>query len=542
MTAIPRPEVLQAYVPFVEMYIKGVDVLKGADGKPRTLINFSHDIYPGHSGGLWTMEVFDPDYVALEELLTSTAEDSLETADSAYEGSGGKDDTDAWIVNGAMFRYGYVGPNQEKVFAEGPQGEKYFYGSVHAYVPSYQAEGTYITLRGDTTAGGIGIRKKERTYEATYNLPIYETIKKVAKENDWLIIESGSIELVDEDLPDEIQPIDPKRCDVGIDDTEEIPPVYRKRENQSSMEFIDELCMKMRPRSPEYNGYSARLEYRVDSLDDADVEARAVPQFGGGNNSGKPRGYLFIGPISVKKPWIREYKYLRDATTDIITFTPTVNVNLIGMGGAAGVTYKQQSIRHGTLDAHFIDTHKDNCSLKYFKEQRQRPPESTGQAEAGPPQEGVQENPGGDAAIEGGQVGPGTLVPKEAPEPDGPICEMTVPKNDRAEGDYQMVNYFLNMQIYANAGSLEIMGDPSSELQPGNLVAIYVFVPTDNNQVDLHWLSTIWHINGVNHEIRSGEYTTKLELNRFGLGEGTPSTEAFYRTLEPLEGLRKSGG
>jgi hypothetical protein len=533
MVDVNRPEVLQAYVPFVEMYIKGVDILRGADGKPRTLINFSHDVYPGHTGGMWTMEIFDPDYVALEELLTSTAEDSVETAETAYGGTGGADE-DGWIVNGAMFRYGYVGPNQEKVFSEGPQGEKYFYGSVHAYVPSYQAEGTYITLRGDTTAGGIGVREKPRTYEASYNLAIYEVIKKVAEENDWTIIESGAIELVGEDLPEEIQPVDPYRCDVSIDDTEESPPTYRRRENQGPMEFIDELCMKMRPRSPEFNGYSARLEYRADAKDGAE----------GGTAPTKAKGYLFIGPISVKKPWVREYRYLRDAKTDIISFTPTVNVNLIGTGGAAGVTYKQQSVRHGTLDAHFIDAHKDNRSLKYFKSRREKPPESTGEADAGPAQEGVQENPGGDAAIEGGQVGPGTLVPKKAPVPDKPVVEMSVHKNDRAEGDYQMMNYFLNMQIYANRGALEVMGDPSSELQPGNLVAIYVFVPSGDgtNRVDLHWVSTIWHINGVNHDIRSGEYTTKLELNRFGLGEGTPSTEAFYRTLEPLKGLRRSGG
>jgi hypothetical protein len=528
MADVNRPEMLQAYVPFVEMYIKGVDILRGKDGKPRTLINFSHDIMTGHYGGMWTMEIFDPDYVAVEELLINTADDSTETAEGAYGGTGGEDD-DAWIVNGAMFRYGYVGPNQEKIFSEGPQGEKYFWGSVHSYVPSYQAEGTYITLRGDTTAGGIAVKKKPRTYEATYNLAIYETIKKVCLENDWTLIELGAIELVDEELPKEIQPIDPHRCDVAIDDTEEAPPNYRRRENQGPMEFVDELCMKMRPTSPEFNGYMARLEYRSDAK-----EGEGVPA--------KPKGYLFIGPISVKKPWVREYFYLRDATTDVITFTPTVNVLLIGTGGTAGVTYKQQSVRHGVQDAHFIDAHKDNRSLKYFQEQRNKPPESTGEAEAGAPQEGVQENPGEEAAIEGGQVGAGNMVPKEAPDPDEPVVEMSVPKNDRAEGDYQMINYFLNMQIYAHGGSLEIMGDPSSELQPGNLVAIYVFVPTENNQVDLHWLSTIWLIAGVNHEIRSGEYTTKLELNRFGLERGGPSTEAFFKTLEPLKGLRKSGG
>ena len=83
-----RPRMWQTYAPFVEFYVGAVDILRSASGKPRTLISFTHDMYAG-TGGFWTLEVFDPAYIAMEELLVATGVKDTEVADQAYEDTEG---------------------------------------------------------------------------------------------------------------------------------------------------------------------------------------------------------------------------------------------------------------------------------------------------------------------------------------------------------------------------------------------------------------------------------------------------------------------
>lgn len=535
-----RPPMLQTYAPFVEMYIKGRDILRSANGRPRSLVAFSHDILVGSYGGIWTLEIFDPDYVAVEELLLDLQNYAdTPVSDEAYGGEEGKELSN-WVVSGAMFRYGYVGMNEEKIIRTGPNGEKFFFGNVHSYVPTYQAEGTYITLRGDSLRGGAGNFSKERTYEASHNEPPYETIKRVAKDEDWILIPVGNVEVTggdgEEPIPEEQQPFPLMVCHDQIDSTEEAPKTVRKRENQSSAQFIDELCQKFRPSNPEYNSLIARWESWVDATVDEEGNAKA--------EEGDVKTYLYYGAQSVKNPIVRSFHYLRDAQTDIISFTPSVNVWLTAKSGAAGVTYKNMDVRTGELDAHVLNLL--NRELAYFHSQRNRPPlTSRTLAEFRAAQKGWEEFLVREKKPEGAGADSNEIGPAEAKSPDTPPKEMSVYKKDKHEASTEMMAHWVAMPLWAKSASLTIFGDPSPELQPGNLIAVYVYVPGEGDQIRLHWLSTMWIITTVSHNIQAGSFTTNLEINRMGIGDGGIYSGAFYqRLIDDLgeAGMKRAGG
>lgn len=529
-----RPPIFQPFAPFVEMYIKGQDILRGSNDRPRTLISFSHDIYVGHQGGMWTIQVFDPDYVATEELLLSIGNQASEVAVATEvygtQPTQGNDEHKYWVVGGAYFRYGYVGNNPgEFITSIGPGGEKYFYGNVHSYTASYQAEGTYITLRGDSIAGGLGIAK-EKTYAASYAADPYDVIKAVCEEEGWILTSpaaTSGIKL----LPTEQQPVGTKSVDNGIDNTEEMPPVFRKKENQDSYAFLTELCSKLRTSSPEYSNYIVRWDARVD--------------FVAGENGGvteSPNIYCYFGPLDIKQNIVRTYVYLRDATTDIISFTPDINVNLLGKGGTVGVTYKSHDARTAELDTHFID--ELNRGKKYFRPERETIPYLSG-PEALMLQSGPLEFPGEETVIEGAQTGQQTITFKEAPDPDAPVKEQSSPKSNRQDADNQLLNNWLGMWLWANTATLEIIGDPSPELAPTKVISVLMYVPV-GDQVRLHWVSGLWWITGASHTIQGGSFTTTLELGRMGMSAGGITTEGFAQTvgssLQAPGAMERAGG
>ena len=66
-----RPPMHQTLTPFVEFFINGVDILRDVEGRPRTLVSFEHYITLGSTGD-WSIEVFDPSFVSIEELCFVT--------------------------------------------------------------------------------------------------------------------------------------------------------------------------------------------------------------------------------------------------------------------------------------------------------------------------------------------------------------------------------------------------------------------------------------------------------------------------------------
>lgn len=534
-----RPPVFQPYVPFLEMSIKGHDILRGRDGRPRTLMSFSHDIFPGHNGGMWTVQIFDPSYVGTEELLLDTA--GAEGNDSAQvetevgtevtygDGVEAGGDVQYWAVSGVVFRYGYVGDKPGQfVTSLGPKGEKYWFGSVHAYTASYQAEGTYITLRGDTLAGGIG-KPKDPTYADTYEVDPYDVIKQVCEDEGWTLNSPGS-RLNAAPLKPEEEPVGKRTVEDGIDHTQETYPTYKRKENQDAYEFVNELCNKLRTKDPAYANYTVQWETRVES---------AVGNTG--KVVGNPTIYCHFGPFGAKQDPVRTYVYLRDAKTDIISFNPEVDVSMLDRGGSLGVTFKDHDARTAVQGTNAID--EIQRQQKYFTADRKTSP-YIDSASAIALQKGtdVQQS---DAPTEGAQTGQQTIAPPQAPDPDEPWQEKSVLKRNRSDADIQMMNHFLGMWMWANTATLEIIGDPSPELAPTKMVAVLVYVPVGTG-VRLHWVSGLWWITGVSHTIQGGSFTTSMELGRCGMEGGGVTTKGFSRavanTLATEGAMETSGG
>lgn len=524
-----RPPMYQTFIPFVEMYVRGSDILRSSSKKPRSLISFSHDVYAG-TGGFWTLEMFDPDYIAVEELFLSTANQATEIAGQAYGGSeGGGTDEMTYPVSTVVFRYGYMGHNEkEVVVAKGIGGEEYYYGTVHAYVPTYQPNGTHLVIRGDSA--GARWKRYPTEYKTYTNMSVYDIILEICQQMDWTFVVYGSLEnefMLEYDK----QPEDFKRTDSSADSTEEEYPAYKMRDKEDFLRFINRLCLEARPKDSRFDGFVARLEYRAKDKD------------------GQPEGYLFFGPTSYTETTriVREYVYMRDPRSDIISFSTDAQVWTHKIAGGASLTYNAEDARLGELVVHSLD--ELSRSMKYDWDARPRATAYTF-SEFKAQQQGKPENPkdAEENKAEGSSVGGSTLGDPVKPPQDEPGAEIMVATNDRRAADRQTMNYWLTMQTWVTKASVQIFGDPSREITPGSMVNILVFVPfgpDEAQQMKIHWTSSTWSIIGVSHEIRPGEMVTNLELVRAGLRDGGIATNAVFKeigaSLSPAQRERLGG-
>lgn len=512
----PRPEIHQTHIPFVEMYIRGIDVLRSPSGKPRSLVSFSHDIYAG-TGGFWTMEVFDPEYINFEEHLVSTLNFvSTNPDDDGYGASdeGGGTDEEAINVSTVCFRYGYIGHEQnERVVSVSPKGEEFFYGMVHSYIPTYETNGTRLVIRGDSS--GAQYRRNPKAEGVFTGLSIYEVIEKICEERKWELMPLGMGADPASSLPLQKRPENFKRTDIAIDMTEEQNPSFTIREGEDHLTFINRLCLAARPNDSKYDVFMARLEYRLSGPEQ------------------EPTGYLYFGPVDyITQEPVRQYIYMRDPKSDIISYSNNAQVWAAQRTGAAGVIYTSEDAQLGVTEIHYLDDL--NRYLHYDRELR--PPvtfTSSALEEIAFPR-GEVEVPGADEKGEGGGSGPNRLSNTTIAKMTAPGAELPIATNDRRQADREAMQYWLTMQNWVTKGNLQIVGDPSPEIVPGNLVTVLVLVPQGDPEAQklaFHWTSAVWLIVGVNHEIRLGSIITNLELARTGLSKGGTTTKAAYRAF-----------
>jgi hypothetical protein len=121
---------------------------------------------------------------------------------------------------------------------------------------------------------------------------------------------------------------------------------------------------------------------------------------------------------------------------------------------------------------------------------------------------------------------------------------MSGPGTDRRSADHLVMDYWLKMQNFIYSAGLEIFGDPSPEIQPGNNIIVLMYVPDENNQLRIHWVSSMWNITGVTHNIVGGNFTTTLTLARLGYNEAGVTSKAVYNAVlegNTPEGMRRLG-
>jgi hypothetical protein len=517
-----RPDMLQTYIPFVEMYINGVDILRTKDGKPRSLISFTHDVVAG-SGGMWTLHVFDPDFVAIEEVLfaTSLVAESTEVALETF-GKLVDDKNKEEVLNGAIFRYGYMN-KESKILSVSPSGEEFYYGTVHAYVPDYQPHGTYLTIRGDSIGGGI-FRKKVLHQTVYSGLGFMDIILKICKQNGWTFVPLGGIE--GENLPEEKQPTKLYHTESAFISTEEGGLQLKLREGETPLNFLNRLWADLRPEARYYGSYTFYLEFR----------GKAKTTETGQTVLEEGKGYLYFGPEDVVKQGpIRKYVYLRDPETDVLTFTPSIDAYVLIKSGGAGMTWKVDNAATGEMVSHF--TSETSRTQKHFR--HRRPPVTINLKELGVLQEGEPEFDDGDENLaEGGKEGPFDLAPLKQPDPDGNVVELSLATIEKARADYQFLNYWLTMKTFINTATLEIFGDPSQDMQPGRMIAVLLYVPgKDGKLTEIHWISSFWTITSLQHTIQGGSYITTLGLARSSFAGGTVQSKAMYNmAFEDLGG------
>jgi len=511
-----RRPMYQTSAPFVEMEINGYDILRSKSGKPRTLLSFSHDIFAG-TGGFWTLEVFDPDYIGLEGLLVSTAVDVSESESTDTTTDDGKEQSHV-NISLAKFRYGYVGHSENEVVSSlSPSFQEYFWGTVHAYVPRYETNGTYLTIRGDSA--GARIAQVPMVYNSFPNMSVYQIFKFVCEQHEWDLTPIGQESLEELEAKLDALPRDFLVPDGGALDTEALQVQHRKRENEDALDFLNRLCGYVRTAGPDYNNFICRLECRI-------------------AGDGTPIRRLYFGAETFAQGPVREYTYMRDPKSDVIAFAPNVQVYVATLTGAAGMTYKMDDLRKGEMEIYTLD--EVNREMHKFKDMRSRI--AFTHSEFGALQRGFVDSDGDKA--EGHASGSGSAANPIATRQDDQGMEMTVPITDSYKGDEQVVQYWLSMQSFINRATLEVFGDPDEAIQPGRTIVVYVYVPVSDEQMRIHWTTTLWTITGVNHEIRGGEMRTRMELTRLGWDRGgvlTKSAVSSYNE-QASEGKQKDTG
>ena len=528
-----RPPMHQTMTPFVEFFINGVDVLRDVEGRPRTLVNFEHYNTWGGQGS-WSLEVFDPSFVSIEELCFVTQDKGAgtETAEEVYEaepGTAGQEE----IVHPVAFRYGYVSKDGVEI-AVPVDGMEYFVGYIQRYTPSLQPNGSLISLQGKTTWAPDN-KGSSRTNSTFYDMKIIDVIKTICKRMEWTLVPANGstagdaaaaedLEFPEGEIPEEIIDIS-----YGIDTTEEQQMTLRMPENLTEYGFIKSLLKIARPVDQQYNEYGCRLEYR----------AAGDPK--AGSEGLKPKGYLIYGPADLLKEPVRDYFYMRDKESDIINFSPSISV-VVGLA-TMGAVVKMDNKRTGEMAVHQYN--EVDRYLKYFPGRRRILTRTA--SEMGQLQQGEPEKPEDADRTEGSNSGPNVNAPGTKADPDDPVTEESLHVTNAYEGDRQYMNYWLNMQNYMSSATMEIVGDPSADMQPWNSVAVYILIPTENDEFRFHWTSSVWFMKGVSHHISQGSYITRLDLskNASGVGSGVTSKAAaasLNRSLESRGMKQKTGG
>jgi len=496
-----RPPMHQTHTPFVEFYMGGVDVLRSPDGRPRELISFTHAISMRGQGS-WVIEVFDPAYTALEELIFDlNANDSTRN-----EGTGPGE-----VAAPVMFKYGYVS-RDGNVLSTPPTGEEYYVGSISKFTPDYQPHGTHYTVEGlSIYRGNWNYAVDKRTF---YSTSIYDIVKQVCDFQGWkfipLLEPEGTKELPEDKRPEVI-------LDTGqaVESTEEQPRSFKMRSGEGPFEFIKRLCGYARSQGTQYQGFTCRLEYRADGQEN---DTGVVPT--------KTQGYLYFGPMDPLVNPVRKYVYMRDPHSDILSFAPNIMADIAVTSGSAGVHTRNEDARHGEMAFHSYS--EVDRKVKYFG--GRRPKSGMTMAELGVFQEGEAEEETEEEAIEGATTGPQQIAPLKKDEPDSPSVEHVLPINNRYFADREYMHVWLQSQMFVSQATLQVFGDPY--IFPPQTVAVYIFVPVENDEFRIHWTSSIWIVNGVVHNISSGTFTTSLTMLRNGSnGKGGVATKALYKTL-----------
>ncbi|RLC67139.1 MAG: hypothetical protein DRH97_05300, partial [Chloroflexi bacterium] len=451
-----RPPMYQTSTPHVEFYIGGFDILRSKSGKPRRLVSFQHNVVV-NGDGKWTMDVFDDDHTSIEELVIALRDRTL----PELEG----------ISNAAVFRYGYISKDG-KVLSTTAQGDEYFVGTIETVRPSYQTNGAMVTLAGTSMAPSAPQYPADKKH--FYGIGIYHIIKMVCHHMDWKfvpLVDNGKEELEPGEVP--ILLLDTQQA---TDSTEEQARSFHMGPNELPFAFIKRLCGQGRAGDPKYTGFACRLEYRSE-VRDSDT--------GDGKSAVKPQGYLYFGPVDMLRKPTRKYVYMRDPTSDVLSFDPVVLLSVALVSGASGsVTLGQDSLR-GELAVHEY-TEVDRM-MKYFGNRRPRFGREI--PEDGTPQEGPPEEETDAPRYEGGTTGPSQTAPPTKRDPDAPDVEQSIPLNNRFFADQIYMDNWIASQLYCHSANLEVFGDPT--LYVAANIAVFLLVPQEGKGFKLHWVSGV---------------------------------------------------
>jgi len=507
----------QTMTPFVEMYIHGKDILRSPDGKPKTLISFSYTIVSQSEGGSFNLEVFDPDYVAIEELMLTTGDTGINVSEEVY----GADESTTAPMSSLVpvyFRFGYLSRDGG---AFSHSGNKYLVGNIGTYTPTMLTNGVQLSITGYVTGAYPILHFKKRVLPRTYNLGVYDTIKKVCTHMGW---DFKSINDGGQELPNEQQHEDLFDCDQSLTSTEEQHRGFKMEADETALKFIERISHDTRPRSNRYGLYTFYMTYLTGQK----------PSPG---NYAPGKGTLVYGPEQMDKQPVRRYVFLRDPTTDVLTFSPTVNGMPSQIIGKNGFVVNTEDTETG--ESRVILRNEANRYLHYYTEGRSElfvPRPQDGREFIMRPGMGLEKN------VEGMNSGPSILYPdQEYSSDDSVMLEVSSRATKKMASDRQSMNQFMAAQTLTTSATLEIFGDPSEELLPNSRVVVFVLVPAGgSNRFRMHYTSDVYNIQGVTHQISDGTYITTLELYKASFGDAGTTSKALYTELSNIMGPNAS--
>lgn len=105
------------------------------------------------------------------------------------------------------------------------------------------------------------------------------------------------------------------------------------------------------------------------------------------------------------------------------------------------------------------------------------------------------------------------------------ICNATSP--ERLEDE--MESYFASLASFVQSATMTIVGDP--HIRPGNLINILVITPGGYK----YYTSGYWRVMKLTNSIKSGDFTTTLELRRNSIDVGSlPNAGPRLQSLSPI--------
>jgi len=510
----------QTMVPFVQLFIRNIDVINSPDGKPRTLVAFSFTEAAGSSVGKFSIELFDPEYVAIEELMLTTGVSGIDVAEGVYNATN-EDSSDQNAMIPIHLRFGYRSEN--KTVAK-PEGSTFFVGYVSAYTTQMVTNGVHLTIEGLSIGSAPNKHLKRRVLPKTYNLSLHDTIQKVCDLMEW---DLKSINNRGSELPEDQKPEDLWGCAQGFETTEEQHKSFKMGDNETALQFIERIVNDARPNDKKYGPYTFELVYTSTAKE------------------GKVKGTLYYGPIDFDKYPVRRYVYMRDPMSDVISFTPTIIGIPFAIAGGTGFVHKSDNLETGEVVTK-VKNEPNRYLSAYPRSRRLGGITTLTRAEVGALPEGYIESnsPEYTENIEGTNTGANTAAPHKAYHLDDEVTlEISNRETNKLAGDRQAMNYFLLTQMMANSATIEVFGDPSPDLAILNLVTVLILVPTGpSERLEPHYLSNIYLITGIHHQISGGSYTTTLTLVRNGFADAGSASKAIFVEIESYFGEDSAAG